>query len=144
MHKTNKTHHKRKEIKMNPVEEFITECIEEGSQDDYLKAIDLYMMYLKWATTNKKFKCTNTRFGIEMTRYFKKLKKREGYFYTECKLKKPIKYFEGETKMSAEEKEEIIVRLNDVYMKLGYRAATDETAAEVRDLINTIIQLLIK
>jgi len=46
--------------------------------------------------------------------------------------------------MTPAEKEEIIVRLNYVYMKIGNKAAVDETAAEVRDLINTIIQLLIK
>lgn len=129
---------------MNPVEEFIEECLEEGTSDERLKAIDLFMMYLRWATINNKFKCTNTRFGIEMTRKFKKIKKESGSYYTECKLKKPIKYFEGETKMSAEEKEEIVVRINDIRSKLGYRATVDETAAEVRDLLNTIINILTK
>ena len=129
---------------MNPVEEFINECVEEGTLNEYISAIDLYMIYLKWATENNKYQCTNTRFGIEMSKHFKKIKKREGNFYMECKLKKPIKYFEKESKMSPAEKEDIIIRMNDAYMKLGNKAATDETAAEVRDLIDTIISLLIK
>ena len=129
---------------MNPVEEFIEECLEEGTTYDNLKAIDLYMMYLKWATTNNKFECTNTRFGIEMTRKFKKVKREDGSYYMGCKLKVPIKYFGKEIELTAGEKEEIIVRLNDIRIKLGYKAAVNETAAEVRDLINTIIQLLIK
>lgn len=46
--------------------------------------------------------------------------------------------------MTPAEKEEIVIKLNDIRLGLKEKAATDETAAEVRDLINTIIQLLIK
>lgn len=49
-----------------------------------------------------------------------------------------------EITMTPAEKEEIIMKLNEIRLGINKKADVDETAAEVRDLINTIIQLLIK
>lgn len=145
MNTTIKTFHNERRKKMNPVEEFIEEFIEEGTEDDYIKAIDLFKTYTKWAIINNKYKCTNTRFGLEFTAKFpNKEHKRDGNYYIGCKLKKPIKYFEGDNNMTPAEKEDIVIKLNEIRLGLKTKAATNETAAEVRDLINTIISILTK
>ena len=51
---------------------------------------------------------------------------------------------ERRNNMTPNEREELIIKFNEIRLGLREKAATNETAAEVRDLIDTIINILTK
>jgi len=72
---------------IDPIYDFMNENIKPGSVYDEVKGIDLYKKYEEWAIENKKILCTNTRFGIEFSKHFKKIKRSDGVYYNRCILK---------------------------------------------------------
>lgn len=73
--------------KIDPIYEFMNENIRTGNSYDEIKGIDLYNAYTKWAIENNKFLCTNTRFGLEFSKHFKKIKRHDGVYYNRCIMK---------------------------------------------------------
>lgn len=46
--------------------------------------------------------------------------------------------------MTQKEREELVIKLNDIRLGLKKSSTTDETSAEIVDLINTILSILTK
>lgn len=72
---------------IDPIYEFMNENIKPGGPYDEIKGIDLYKKYEAWAIENNKILCTNTRFGIEFSKHFKKIKRNDGVYYNHCIMK---------------------------------------------------------
>ena len=72
---------------MDVLAKFIDDCIEDGTEQDLIKANELYEIYCEWAKTNNEYCHTNTRFGKEfLIRYPNKIKRNDGAYYKNCKL----------------------------------------------------------
>lgn len=68
---------------MDVVSAFIEDCCTEGGS---VAAKTLFAAYLKWADDNKEFKMSATKFGIEISKRFEKVKTKKGAFYTGLSL----------------------------------------------------------
>ena len=72
----------------NPVEDFIERNLEEAMPYAGIKANELYKRYCEFAIIYGKCKCTNTRFGIEASKFLRKEKKNDGYYYMGVQFKR--------------------------------------------------------
>lgn len=63
---------------MDIISAFIDSCCTAGGE---IKSSELYIAYAKWADENNEYKMSNTKFGAEMQKRYKKEKKRNANFY---------------------------------------------------------------
>lgn len=64
---------------MDVISAFTDNCCITGGE---AKASQLYSMYSEWAEENNEYRMSSTKFGIEMTKRFEKVKKRDGWYYS--------------------------------------------------------------
>lgn len=50
------------------------------------QATALYSSYTAWCDANNEYKMSNTKFGIELAKRFKKIKQRDGWYYAGLRL----------------------------------------------------------
>lgn len=70
---------------MDILGQFLAECTQQGPMCGEVPAGRLYQVYRQWAQNNGEFVVSGTKFGREMGRRFKKLKKSNMFVY--CNLK---------------------------------------------------------
>ena len=64
---------------MDVVSKFLDACCDVGTGE--VKASALYAVYAQWCSEYGEYKMSNTKFGIEMTKKFQKVKKNGGVYY---------------------------------------------------------------
>ncbi|MDE5853503.1 MAG: hypothetical protein K2H19_00365, partial [Ruminococcus sp.] len=52
-------------------------CVDGGEA----KAAALYAVYCQWAAENNEYKMPSRKFGIEMTKHYDKIRKKDAFYY---------------------------------------------------------------
>lgn len=74
-------------LEMDPIARFIDERCNIEDLNSKIKANELYLNYVSWATTNNEYIMSSTKFGREMSKKYKKVKSMYGIFYIGISLK---------------------------------------------------------
>jgi len=75
---------------MDVISNFLSECTLTGGNE---KAGDLYQGYKTWATENSEYLMSSTKFGIEISKRFEKVKCNNATFYRDIMLSKNYKKY---------------------------------------------------
>lgn len=69
---------------MDVVSAFLEACCITGQGE--VKSSQLYAAYCQWAEINNEYRMSNTKFGVELSKRFEKVKRPEGLFYSGLSL----------------------------------------------------------
>ena len=74
---------------MDVISAFADACCVTGGE---AKASQLYAVYAEWAGENNEYRMSSTKFGVEMSKRFERVKKRDGWYYRNIQLSEDTGY----------------------------------------------------
>ena len=70
---------------MDVISNFLDACCLDAKSGE-VRASELYNTYVQWTSENGEYRMSNTKFGMEMTKKFQKVKKKTGWYYIGLKI----------------------------------------------------------